>query len=303
MQNDDEESSSTKKAESPSDTSWIHRAFNPANYDQAAQGESEPSFSHLLRPRPPARIGDSAELFRFPERTKEILSMVIGDKAAGNLVDVVERIHTQNGKTLRRAALSNWFIQPETPIRFVDTLQACMDDEAAVRDAFAAMMRAQIENIRDRLKENFPHRAEILQEGFALHEEQRFFASIPLFLMMAEGIASEKTGKSIFSPGPGKGKGHTPPKIFQWLERQNLSPAARIYSDALQTEHPFSRGQLSRHTVLHGNSTDYGTEIFSLQAISILGLVGWVFGGDGLVSTDRGAESQGSRNPRNIERS
>jgi hypothetical protein len=149
------------------------------------------------------------------------------------------------------------------------------------------MLRLQLENIRDRLKRDFPKRAKILHEGFALHDEQRFFASIPLFLMMAEGIATEKTGKSIFTPGPGKEKGHKPPQIFRWFEDQKLSSVAKVYISALQTEHPFSRsareGQLSRHTVLHGNSTEYGTEIFSLQAISILGLVGWVFSEEGLV--------------------
>lgn len=307
MRSDDEESSSTKKIEHPKGSSWIHRAFNPPHYDQARKRESEPSYSHLFRPGPPARIGDAAKLFRSPASTKKALSMVVGDKTAGSLVDVLESIHAQNGETLRRAALSNWFIQPETPIPFINTLTTCVDDEAAVQDAFVVMIRAQIESIRDRLKKDFPLRAEILKEGFALHTEQRYFASIPLFLMMAEGIALEKTGKSIFNAGSGKEKGQTPPKIFDWLNRNNLSPAAKIYSGALQTEHPFSRsskkGHLSRHAVLHGNSTDYGKEIFSLQAISILGLVGWVFSEDGLVFTDRGDETQDPHIAGNIERS
>lgn len=295
MQNDDEESGAPKKTESAKDHSWVRRAFSLSKYGPAEKGEVEPSYIPDFQARPASRIGDTTKLFHSPESTKKILSFVIGDKTAKSLYSLAEGIHTQNAETLRQAALSNWFIQPETPFVFFDTLKACTNDEASISDAFAAMMRLQIENIRDRLKKDFPHRAEILQEGFALHVEQRFFASIPLFIMMAEGIATEKTGKSIFSPGPGKEKGHKPPQIFGWLEDQKLSPVARIYSSALQTEHPFSRrakqGQLSRHAVLHGNSTDYGTEIFSLQAISILGLVGWVFSEDGLISAGHTVDS------------
>jgi len=306
MKNDDEEIHVENKVESARDPSWIHRVFNvPPEYEQAMKSEGKPSYFSDFRLRPSDRIGENIKLTRSPELTKKILSFVVGIKTAETLYNLTESLHIQNGEVLSQAALNNWFVQPETPHPFFETLKACSDDKVAIRDAFSAMMRAQIEHIRDRLKKDFPRRAEILHEGFALHQEQRFFASIPLFLMMAEGIATEKSGKSIFTPGPGKRKGHKPPLIFGWLEGQKLPLAARIYSSALQIEHPLSRGartgQLSRHAVLHGNSTDYGTEIFSLQAISILGLVGWVFSDDGLVFMDRSIGSTDSPNLENIE--
>ncbi len=288
MQNDDDERGAQKAIEGTKGNSWVLRAFNPPKYDLAIKGKDKLSYIPDFRPKSPNRIGDNVRLFSSPESTRKILSFVVGDETATTLYSLAEGIHTRNEEALNQAALSNWFIQPETPYQFFDTLTACKKDETSIKDAFTKMMRSQIENIRDRLIKDFPHRAEILQEGFALHVEQRFLASIPLFIMMAEGIATENTGKSIFSPGRGKEKGHKPPQIFCWLEDQKLSTVAKIYSGALQVEHPFSRGakegHLSRHAVLHGNSTDYGTEIFSLQAISILGLVGWVFSENGLVS-------------------
>jgi hypothetical protein len=56
---------------------------------------------------------------------------------------------------------------------------------------------------------------------------------------------------------------------------------------------PMSKGgkneskQLSRHRVLHGRDVNFGSELFSLQAISLLGFVGWAFAAGGLAFDEK----------------
>lgn len=286
MQNDDEKKS-VEKAPFVLDKAWVRRAF-PVFYGPVRPTDAVECPKIDLRPRPPSRIGDLARLYRNPERAKKLLTFVGGAKLAENLYLISESIHIEHAERLTRAALSNWFIQPEATTPFLETLQACADDDVAIQEVFAALIRDRIAHIRCRMVKDFPKRAEILNEAFTLHGERRYIAAIPLFLTMAEGITKEVTEKSAFNSGPGVAEGHRPPKVFDWLVTQNFSPVVKMYISALVAEHPFSRtqreGHLSRHRVLHGNVVDYGTEIFSLQAISILGLVGWAFSADGLAS-------------------
>lgn len=190
-------------------------------------------------------------------------------------------LEARDEKALRFAAQHNWFIQPETPCDFAADIDACGGAIAGLNAIFTTITRELMPDIRARLVANFPHRAPLLDEIFGLHGERRYLASVPLALMCAEGIALDVCNASIFNTRKNR------PEIAAWLDKQDLSNLAKIFLSSLSELHPMSKrrpGQLCRHEVLHGREVDYGTERHSLQAISLLGLIGWTFAADGLVT-------------------
>lgn len=295
MNKDSEKNDALKKDETLDDKSWVYRAFQiPASaigvdgkiivkpYAKTIHGNVP--FIKILKRNVSPKVGDYARNLRSP--VEKIVALMFGHGSA--IVQLVERIQERDGETLRQAALSNWFIQPETPLSFMSRLFECLNNNQKVEDVFYEMLVPLIPNIAERLERDFPTRAPHIKEAFQLHSERRYISAIPLMLALSEGLALAKSGKSIFNTGRGKIKGMRPPKIAPWLDEQSLPQLARIYLSVLQVEHPLSQreksGQLSRHSVLHGISVDYGTEKYALQAISILGFVGWAFCEDGLIS-------------------
>ena len=114
-------------------------------------------------------------------------------------------------------------------------------------------------------------------------------SSIPLAFISAEGIAYDVSERSIFNMDKNR------PAIAGWLAKQEVSELASAFLASLAEQHPMSKprkGKLSRHWVLHGRDTDYGSELFSLQAIALLGFVGWAFAEDGLLTKKQKGDEQ-----------
>ncbi|MFW7342855.1 hypothetical protein V0R37_15105 [Pollutimonas sp. H1-120] len=192
-----------------------------------------------------------------------------------------DALHARDERALRFAARQNWFIQPETFYTFTADIDECGEDAAQLDELFMAMLKAIKTDVEKRLLADYPKHAPLIEEMFRLHDEGRFLASIPLALICAEGIAYSVTQKSVFNLDKNR------PAIAGWLDKQDLPKLAKAFLASLTEQHPMSKprpNKLSRHRVLHGNQTDYGTEIFSYQAISLLGFVGWAFAEEGLVN-------------------
>ena len=190
-------------------------------------------------------------------------------------------LQARDESALRLAAQNNWFVQPEFPYPMNADIDACGDNTQKLDDLFMETMRQLLVEIRDRLIGDHPGRAPIIDEMFQLHNERRYIASIPLALMCSEGIALEVAEASIFNLDKNR------PAIAKWLDKQKLSGLAKAFAASLSEKHPMSKpreGKLSRHLVLHGRDVKYGSELFSLQAISLLGFVGWAFTADVLAA-------------------
>jgi hypothetical protein len=178
---------------------------------------------------------------------------------------------TERWKELTTAAEQGWFVQPEMS---VGALMKPPDapEELNWDDIFTAEINSNIEDIRARLVASFPTREALIAEGFDLHRQNRFLASIPLLMNCAEGIVLTETKQSAFST---RGSG---PEIAGWTRKLGLSGFDDLLAAPLSVRHPLSRHDGdSRHRINHGLAVDYGNERGSLQAISFLGFVGWLF--------------------------
>lgn len=175
---------------------------------------------------------------------------------------------------LQFAAQTGWFIQAEDDFDISVQIDLHKDSSESFNKFFINNTRIKISQIEERLKQDYPKYSSLINEAFCLHSESRFYASIPLFLMISEGIGKEISGgKSPFKTQNNKYQ------IAQWINKQELvGDIDIVLGDILGSKHALSEsklGELNRHNILHGKDVDYGTEKNSLKAISFLGFVGW----------------------------
>lgn len=192
--------------------------------------------------------------------------------------DVIIERHSA---TVKFAALEGWFVQPEFDLPQIGELSTLTEnnDYELLDNKFTSYIEACESDILERMLQEYPERQDIINEAFRLHREARYLASIPLFLMLAEGIALGKTNLSVFNTR------HNKPEIAKIFKATHAEARTieNMFSMPLSENHPLSKskpGKLNRHRVLHGRDLSYGTKKNSLQALSFLGNIGWIFSRD-----------------------
>lgn len=175
----------------------------------------------------------------------------------------------------RKAADMGWYFNWETPI------SSSNEAVEAGKDALNQFMTTQIENDWDKLTEIIkklcPERAPILDEAFALHKEQRFIASIPLFLSQIDGICAQYLGSFLFSDHEKRTEN------IQNILSESSDAFLKLTLSSLSEKNPYGerisknskknkeRGP-NRNGILHGSRKhlDYGTKTNSLKCFSLL---------------------------------
>jgi hypothetical protein len=188
-------------------------------------------------------------------------------------------------------ARTGWFLPGNFPASDVGYLADLVQNghPAEASAIIAAFARLEIDRIEAELIRNWPKRAHLLREAFAIHREARYALSIPVLLAQADGIAFEVLGVQLF------GKDSTGAPRTRAAYRANLEPSAdptrhpwamifgplemvcswRERTDIwrMATESDPHHGTLNRHGVLHGTDLEYPTEENSLRAILMLDYV------------------------------
>ena len=137
-------------------------------------------------------------------------------------------------------------------------------------------VRNHLDATERQLTESYPERSQLFREAFEAHRMGVYSLSIPAFIIQADGISYDRLKNSLFVG-----------RERQWISEQfdNSNPESgltpliqRLFEEQLpfwmtrkQRDDHFD--ELNRHLVLHGISTTYNTEEFSLKAIA---LVSWL---------------------------
>lgn len=125
----------------------------------------------------------------------------------------------------------------------------------------------------------FPKRSHILRAAFSAHRRAEYELSVPVFLTQVDGICKETSDQYLFLKH--NKKPQTAIYVAQFASNNFraalLSPVAEALPiGASESERPQGFADLNRHTVLHGESLDYGSKTNSLKAISLLNYVVYV---------------------------
>lgn len=188
----------------------------------------------------------------------------------------ISKLPERQQKAWRSAAVAGWYMNGQTGLSAIRYAES----DASKLDAF--MSEHLIEDwdlIVSEVYDVCPERKDIIFTACKLHKEKNYIASIPLFLSQADGLFEQEFDEFLFSK-----KGYFESKVkrkienadtflfllLQIISQENQFRAAvKHSSDELKVLAP------NRAGILHGSSKhlDYGTEINSLKAFSLLAFI------------------------------
>ena len=149
-------------------------------------------------------------------------------------------------------------------------------NETKAENALVGYFEGRLSEIETSITKRFPHRGHLIKAAFSAHQRQEFELSIPVLLAQTDGICKEVVNQYLFRKTNGKPLTaiYVEQIIADTYDAALLSPLAKTLPiNASEKERPTDSSALNRHTVLHGESLDYGSKINSLKAISLINYV------------------------------
>lgn len=188
-------------------------------------------------------------------------------------------------------AQRGWFISYGFGLRDFDSLaeSAKFASDNELEQLVEDLYRKNLGSLVDHFNRNYPARQAIVEQAIYAHREKLYALSIPVFFAQSDGVCVERTKRHFFMGRPDQHvKAIAQEKTFALqAEMQNDDEGQRVskilellmwapllehhsirYNDAKREEMGYLG--LNRHTVLHGESLDYATEVNSLKAFSLL---------------------------------
>lgn len=165
--------------------------------------------------------------------------------------------------------LSNygWYISAEMSWKSVfDIFVALKNDNISfVNEQIISYYTRNIESIETTLIQKYPKRKSILLEAFKAHKMKMFFSSTILFISLTDGICDGKLFRGKNALNSFFTENNVSNRIKEVLDKES---AINVDTRKIDKSNYFS--ELNRHGVVHGLHTDFGNEINSLKALSML---------------------------------
>jgi len=174
-----------------------------------------------------------------------------------------------------------WYWDLEIPYQWLWELKKALSDGnvAEAEEALVGHFEGRLEEIEKSITERFPRRAPLIRAAFNAHQRQEYALSIPVLLAQTDGICKEVVNQYLFI------KQNKKPRTAIYVDQITANPymtallsplAQTLPINASERERPAGFDAFNRHTVLHGESLDYGSKTNSLKAISLVNYVAHV---------------------------
>ncbi|MFT5716755.1 MAG: hypothetical protein ACI9T7_000933 [Oleiphilaceae bacterium] len=167
-----------------------------------------------------------------------------------------------------------YFLDDDTD-HFQEKRTALINQSEVSQDSYlTSYIRGYGDKIRQFLVEEFPNRAEQIEDAFKAHEAELYYCSIPTFLALAEGIGRDLYGVGLYAKvdkQPAFNKVIEQVDGLEVFHEMVLKPLA-VKSKVTETiNEPTDEDKrfLNRHLIVHGCSDKYGSELNSLKSISL----------------------------------
>lgn len=178
-----------------------------------------------------------------------------------------------------------WYLDPEMSLPALWELKNALSEGSIVEaeGALVEYFEGRVSEIEESITAKFPHRSHLIHPALDAHRREEYVLSIPVLLAQADGICKETVDHYLFIRQDKK------PCTAIYVAQiaadtymaALLSPlAATLPIGASVKERPEGFTALNRHTVLHGESLDYGSKTNSLKAISLVNYVAHVLPAD-----------------------
>ena len=221
--------------------------------------------------------------FKKTEPTWKALAQIDWPAAMQRL----EALPEKSKDAMQLALAEGWFFGWHDSLQGVMELVESFETPGkSVDNIMMTYYRTNLQPFTDQLVRQYPDRAAAIKAAIDAHTsipDGGFFLSVPVFIAQADGLLAEITG--IESPRTteaiekfrGKYIGN-PEKLdllnqFWELRDSDFMKSAKAREYAAQASGKTFTA-LNRHQVMHGERSDYGTEINSLKAFSFLVFAG-----------------------------
>lgn len=180
----------------------------------------------------------------------------------------LEKLPQRTQKAIMILANEGWFIESETPLELLFKTEYKTIEE--VENLFILHYENNLDSIEKRLVEKFPLRASILKKAFYAHKKEMYELSIPIFLIQSDGICLDLTKCHYF---------HQKFRLNQYIDSNLSDTFIDEFLKPLKEKIPLSQNEkergenfnkLNRHTILHGECTNYANKTNSLKVISFI---------------------------------
>ncbi|MFL9910451.1 hypothetical protein [Paraburkholderia sp. RL17-337-BIB-A] len=208
----------------------------------------------------------------------------------------VDELPAKSKAAMTVAAAKGWFFGWNDSLQSVMELVEKLDvtREHTIDEVMAQYYRENLQFLTDELVSRHPDRAPVIKAAVNAHRTvggDGYFLSIPVFIAQADGLLTEitKVRSALMKEGRGQQELQASKALREQLaaDQESLDlihPLLKLHeldfmksTDARKlavqtTGEAFTA--LNRHQVMHGESWDYGTEMNSLKAFSLLAFVG-----------------------------
>ncbi|MBI6603944.1 MULTISPECIES: hypothetical protein [Pseudomonas] len=256
----------------------------------------------LLEPHIPA-LSDAFQRFgQWVENISQKHSALINNLSTIDWSAVNKRLEempNRSRKAMEIASRQGWFFNWEGSLQIVltliDNIESAGEDQIQIDEILKQHYLQYLDSYTAQLGANHPERQTAIKAAVSAHKDlgvQGYYLSIPVFLAQADGLFSEICQTSMAMSKP-RNRQTNGVKGLDWVKakigddaqaKDLLSPLFVLHElDLLKSEGirnaEFEQtgvlfNALNRHQVLHGEVSDYGSEINSLKAFSFLAFVG-----------------------------
>lgn len=194
----------------------------------------------------------------------------------------IDALPVELQKDLPEYAKKGWYYDSSMGVICLNMVRRfSAKDKSAINDFFVDYFERRVNTIEERLCKCYPQRKTILKKAFEAHKNGDYELSVPVFLSQADGLCFDKLHKSFFRVNERK-------SIIDFIDKEVTSEFQKALFSPLSVPLPITASHnertedfynLNRHMILHGESTNYGTQEFSCKAISFLNYLAIVLNG------------------------
>ncbi|APC15103.1 hypothetical protein BLL42_04985 [Pseudomonas frederiksbergensis] len=252
--------------------------------------------AEMLEPHIPAINAGLQKLGQWFEGVRTDLAPLLIKIAQIDWKAVKERIESMPARSRKAMIIAssegwffNWINSFRDTFELVENLQAAKADE--VDEILKAHYTTDMDWYAGQLTNLYPKRKPAIEAAVSAHKNygpEGYYLSIPVFLAQADGMLSEITGiPSAMDKSNGVVKGSVwvkdrigdNQKVKDLLHQLlNLHTMDILKSKGQRDKESIEKGKvfdaLNRHQVMHGEVSDYGTELNSFKAFSFLVFIG-----------------------------
>jgi hypothetical protein len=204
------------------------------------------------------------------KRVKTTTEKLIGElKQNGGISSIISEVFDIKNDSIEentRVLLNyGWYISGQMKIKstseVIELIKTGKIEEAETN--LINFYKDNLTKIEKQLITKHSDRKPILEEAFKAHKSNMFYSSTILFLSQGDGIIDGK----IFHNRKNLDKHLDDKKNPSFVKLLKEDSSINVPSNKISKTKYFSK--LNRHSVMHGKSTDYGTETNSLKALSL----------------------------------